>query len=48
MLRLISSIIFYKMYDNAMWPMQNVVACSVSVSCMATCGSLERINKLIN
>jgi hypothetical protein len=45
MLRLTSSIIFYKIYDNAMWPMQNIAICSVSVGCTATCGSLERINE---
>jgi hypothetical protein len=48
MLRLTSSIILYKIYDNAMWPMQNIVTCSVSMVCTATCGSLERINEWIN
>jgi hypothetical protein len=48
MLRLISSIIFYKIYDSAMWPMQNIVTCSVSVGCTATCGSLERIHEWMN
>jgi hypothetical protein len=48
MLRVTSSIIFYKIYNNAMWPMQNIVTCSVSVGHMATCGSLEQMNEWMN